>query len=948
AIRVRCCRPIELEGLSSWDLDKTTWGGRVEAIGTVPMCCRCTGKVNGGGLVLAGKTGFIVSFIAENLLLVLAFLVASILVQLLSDKVMLIKLKWIYKVKTDEFDGVLKNKARLVAQRFRQEEGIVFEESFPPVERIEAIRIFLENAANKNITIFRMDVKKDFLNSELKEEVYVSQPREFVDQDNPSYVYKLKTALYGLKQAPRACDVVDTPMVEKNKVDEDLQGTPVDATLYHDMIRSFMYLTSNRPDLIYIVCLCARYQAKPTENQQKKFTDTHLAVHNIKQREGESTRAFVTRYTDDTLQIMGLHEEQRISGFVHGFRTRSLVEHLLTDLPSTYKDLMEKIYTWIEAREVATNGAPNDRRENFERSRKSSWDNNKGQKGRDRFSLYRGPNHGLLSSLSKSQTEILTTKKVARSFKQPPRMFGSRRLQDMSKYCHFHKDHGHDTNDCRKLRKQIKEAMKSGKLSHLLKGIKKERVKAPENQRVYGKKDKGTALAEAPITMIRPFIRASKKDSKVPLIGSSVEKSWSNGEIPLEITIGDAPLVRKETLNFVIIKYNSSYNMLLGRTAMQKMGIVVFTIHGAIKFHTTEGIGIPRTIMVEGKPFNIEHKLSEYSHVKPIKQKRKVLGPDRSTASYKEVEELTKPGILQKVKHQTCVDNPVMRLVYKVFHDQIGRNLEAYVDDMVIKNPEGKEYTYALCFGLETTNNEAKYEALLAGLRIAQDMEITSLAIFVDSQLLVNQIKESIDNGFARFNTIITSLKALDEGFSSKNYVRKFLRALHPKWRAKVTALEESKDLSSLALDELIRNLKKESSDDETSTSGNDDEEYAMAVRNFKKFFRRKGKFVRQPREEKKSFRQRDEKKGKSDQKCFRCGDPYHLIGDYPKPYRNKDQKAFIGGLGFDNSKASTSGTKIMSFVGSSAENAMDWIHHNDGRIHLTWIRMLENMLGTG
>ncbi|GKA21171.1 zf-CCHC domain-containing protein, partial [Tanacetum coccineum] len=94
---------------------------------------------------------------------------------------------------------------------------------------------------------------------------------------------------------------------------------------------------------------------------------------------------------------------------------------------------------------------------------------------------------------------------------------------------------------------------------------------------------------------------------------------------------------------------------------------------------------------------------------------------------------------------------------------------------------------------------------------------------------------------------------------------------------------------------------KKESSDDETSTSGSDDEEYAMAVRNFKKFFRKKGKFVRQPREEKKSFRQRDEKKGKSDRECFRCGDPNHLIGDCPKPSRNKDQKTFIGGSWSDS-----------------------------------------------
>ncbi|GKE51808.1 retrovirus-related pol polyprotein from transposon TNT 1-94 [Tanacetum coccineum] len=224
-----------------------------------------------------------------------------------------------------------------------QEEGIDFEESFRPVARVKAIRIFIANAAHKNMTIYQMDVKTAFLNDELKEEVYFSQPEGFVDQDNPSHVYKLKKALYGLKQAPRAwydmlssflisqqfskgavdptlftrhagndlllvqiyvddiifastntamCNEFANQMTTKFKMSMMGQmsfflglqisqsprgifinqskyaseiGKQVDATLYRCMIGSLMYLTASRPDLNYDVCLCARYQAKPTE-----------------------------------------------------------------------------------------------------------------------------------------------------------------------------------------------------------------------------------------------------------------------------------------------------------------------------------------------------------------------------------------------------------------------------------------------------------------------------------------------------------------------------------------------------------------------------------------------------------------------------------------------------------------------------------------------------------
>nr|GEY10398.1 retrovirus-related Pol polyprotein from transposon TNT 1-94 [Tanacetum cinerariifolium] len=134
----------------------------------------------------------------------------------------------IYKVKLDEYSDVLKNKARLVAKGYRQEEGINFKESFAPVAHIEAIRIFITNAVSKNMTIYQMDIKTAFLNGELKEEVYVSQPEGFVDPDHPTHVYRLKKAFYELKQALRAW--YDT--LSRFLLDNKFSKGAVDPTLF--------------------------------------------------------------------------------------------------------------------------------------------------------------------------------------------------------------------------------------------------------------------------------------------------------------------------------------------------------------------------------------------------------------------------------------------------------------------------------------------------------------------------------------------------------------------------------------------------------------------------------------------------------------------------------------------------------------------------------------------
>nr|GEU53005.1 retrovirus-related Pol polyprotein from transposon TNT 1-94 [Tanacetum cinerariifolium] len=126
---------------------------------------------------------------------------------------MVITLKWIYKVNLDELGGILKNKAHLVARGYRQEEGIDFEDSFASVARLEAIRIFLAFFVHKNMVVYQINVKTMFLNGNLREESK----------------YSLKSLK---KYVFESCDPVDTPMVEKSKLDEDKEGKAVDLSHY--------------------------------------------------------------------------------------------------------------------------------------------------------------------------------------------------------------------------------------------------------------------------------------------------------------------------------------------------------------------------------------------------------------------------------------------------------------------------------------------------------------------------------------------------------------------------------------------------------------------------------------------------------------------------------------------------------------------------------------------
>ncbi|GKA96363.1 retrovirus-related pol polyprotein from transposon TNT 1-94 [Tanacetum coccineum] len=276
--------------------------------------------------------------------------------------------KWVFRNKLDENSIVSRNKARLVAQGYNQQEGIDYDETYAPVARLESIRILLAYACALDFKLFQMDVKSAFLNGFINEEVYVAQPPGFIDFEKPDHVYKLKKALYGLKQAPKAwydrlkaflikheykmgmvdntlftkkkssnliivqiyvddiifgstcqdmCDEfakimhdefemsmmgelnfflglqikqmedgiffnqskyikeilkkfgleeskpMKTPMSSDTKLTKDEECESVDSTKYRGMIGSLLYLTASRPDIMFNVCLCARFQEAP-------------------------------------------------------------------------------------------------------------------------------------------------------------------------------------------------------------------------------------------------------------------------------------------------------------------------------------------------------------------------------------------------------------------------------------------------------------------------------------------------------------------------------------------------------------------------------------------------------------------------------------------------------------------------------------------------------------
>nr|XP_043626158.1 uncharacterized protein LOC122597649 [Erigeron canadensis] len=393
--------------------------------------------------------------------------------------------------------------------------------------------------------------------------------------------------------------------------------------------------------------------------QQRKYKKMHLEAHDIKRRDNESVRQFMTRYTDETALMKGLNENKKISGFVHGLRFQPLIEFLSRDLPEEYTTLMDRTHIWLVGKETAGGvGGPiygsggkdidrGRRNRNFRMERNRSAPFHRGQAS--------PPNHhGTIYHASRPPRDILSTEKA--SAKSPGKFKGP----DMTKFCEYHNRPGHDTNDCKVLKGKVEEAMRSERYSSLLKGMKETSSRQNGERQVAREKTepkiepledpimaietcqknkevltdepwknvtisfppiRETEASDGPILIsaiignhpvrriyldtgsgcevmyehcflkLKAELRKTRRDIISPLVGFSMERSWSLGEITLWVRIGEMPKVRTEKLTFIIVRAASSYNVILGRTAMRKFGMVQSPRHGVVKFATPYGVG---------------------------------------------------------------------------------------------------------------------------------------------------------------------------------------------------------------------------------------------------------------------------------------------------------------------------------------------------------------------
>nr|GEX31136.1 reverse transcriptase domain-containing protein [Tanacetum cinerariifolium] len=387
--------------------------------------------------------------------------------------------------------------------------------------------------------------------------------------------------------------------------------------------------------------------------QQKKYVKDPVEIHNIKQWDGETLEDFMKRFKIETGRMKGAPECMRISGFMHGINNPELTKRLNEHVPRTMKEMMIATAAFIRGEAVAAN--------------------------KKRATC---PGSHMTNQRS-IRTKGLT-------FEPPPPMVTPVEKRNGNKFCDFHKDKGHSTDECMQLKKQIEELVRAEKLSHLIKEIKQ-----GSEQPKTGRKE--AAAKEKPTTIyMRQMVPVTTS-----LTGFSGETTWPLGQLKLLVTIGDATHSTKAWMNFMIVKSLSPYNGIIGRPGLKAIQAVPSTVHRMLKFLIEEGIVTIRSSLLipaecasvdtssvtprekKARPANftvplhpnfpdqevvVGGSLSDKGRTElnvregypSVWQKKKGQAPERTKSIQAEVEMLVEAGIMREVFYHDWLSNPVM------------------------------------------------------------------------------------------------------------------------------------------------------------------------------------------------------------------------------------------------------------------------------------------------
>uniref|UniRef100_A0A2N9I9Y3 Uncharacterized protein n=1 Tax=Fagus sylvatica TaxID=28930 RepID=A0A2N9I9Y3_FAGSY len=430
---------------------------------------------------------------------------------------------------------------------------------------------------------------------------------------------------------------------------------------------------------------------------------THLL--NIKQKEGETLRSYLTRFNKETLLVDGADDKVVLTAFISGLQSGDFLFSVYKDPPTSMSEMMYEAQQYmngeeaLQARDTVTGKKRRndyDDRPNETLESKPKIQRNQGKKREDRSRRGSNERFNHFTPLNAPVNRIFMQIKDDPALKWPEKLLTNLDRRAKDKYCHFHRDHGHNTENCYDLKWQIEELIKQGKLQplmgeiHMINGgmaaggtsrsSRKAYACQIQNVLVTQKANKTPRLEDLPITFTEEDARQVvhlHDDALVVTLEIAGTSVYPLGIISLQIIAGTYPKQATRRVEFLVVDCPSAYNVIIGCPTLNRLRAITSTYHLLVRFPTENGIGEMKGDQAMARECYLTsvrshedmpgidtevmvHKLNVNPSMHPVKQKRRVFAPERNAAVMAEVDKLLTAGFIREVYYPEWLANDVM------------------------------------------------------------------------------------------------------------------------------------------------------------------------------------------------------------------------------------------------------------------------------------------------